>query len=590
MRPPAYAVCALLVAFLVASSSVASVAAPLQVLQLTPHRNSVALPTTPVVIDFDKPVAPASVDATTFRVFGRASGAKSGTYAFSNANQRVTFQPSELFSAGETVRINLSHNLAADDATTLRQAGYFAQFQIRTLPTGGVFDQIDVLSNRINDIQTRIYGAAATDLNNDGFIDLATINEVSADVRVALNRADGSGLYQPFLTPQAIGDESSPNDPADFNNDGNTDLCIDASSSNSVTVLLGAGDGTFYSTQTIPVGSVPHAITTLDVDGDGDPDIVNANYDSNELGLMINNGAGVFAPATFFEGGVDGEYGLVAADMNNDGIADLVVGGNNGAEVRTLLGNGSGTFTPAGPAQPIGGDVWVIVVDDVNGDGNLDASAANSISGNGAILVGNGAGGFGAPQIISTGFHTPSTDLGDLDGDGDADLVLSVFQGGFWRRYRNNGAGEFTFQEEITAPNNPSCAVLYDADNDGDLDMALTDEIADKILLMRNENVAAVDPPPAPERFAMLANSPNPFGGATLVRFALPRATSVRLDVFDLGGRRVAGVAPVQLDEGSRELRFDGRDTAGKPLGAGVYLYRVTAGGAVGTGRMVVAR
>lgn len=564
-------------------------AAPLQVTQVTPVRNSSTSPVSFVTIDFDKPVNPTSVNANTFRVFGRASGAKAGNYVFSNGNQRVLFHPNEPFSAGETVRINLSHDLAAADLTTLRPAGYFYQFQVRTIPAG-TFQQIDVLSNRVGVEQTRIYGAAATDLNNDGFVDLATINEVSADVRVALNRADGSGLYHPFLPRVPIGVEASPNDPADFNNDGDTDLCVSASESASAWILLGAGDGTFSSTQEIVVDGQPHAIATLDVDGDGDPDIVNANSGDNRLAMMINNGAGVFGAPSFFEGGVNGEYGLAAADMNNDGIADLVVGGNGGNEIRVLLGNGKATFTPAGPAQPCGGAVWVVVVDDVNGDGNLDASVANSFNNNGAILIGNGAGAFGAPAIINTGSHTPSTDLGDLDGDGDADLVLSMFTGGYWRYYRNNGAGVFTFQEEFTANDNPSCAVLYDFDNDGDLDMALTDEIADVILLKRNIATVGVEPIGPPDRVAILPSAPNPFHDGTLVRFVVTTPAEVRLDVFDVRGRRVGGTEPEYREGGWQEIRFDGLDLSGRPLPAGVYPYRVTAGGVVGSGRMVVTR
>lgn len=581
--------CAALLALLLTTSPGPLHAAPLQVTQLSPARNSVASPVTLVAIDFDKPVIPSSINAGTFRVFGRASGAKTGTFAFANGNQKVIFHPNEPFSAGETVRINLSHDLVAADLTTLRPAGYFYQFQVRTVPSG-TFQQIDVLSNRIGAEITRIYGAAATDLNNDGFVDLATINEVSADVRVALNRADGSGLYQPFLPRVPIGVEASPNDPADFNNDGDTDLCVSASESASAWVLLGAGDGTFSSTQEIVVDGLPHAIATLDVDGDGDPDIVNANQGDNRLALMINNGAGVFGAPSFFEGGVDGEYGMAAADMNNDGIADLVVGGNGGNEIRALLGNGNGSFTPAGPSQPCGGAVWVIVVDDVNGDGNLDASVANSFDNNGAILLGNGAGAFGAPAILSTGSHTPSTDLGDLDGDGDADLVLSVYTGGFWRYYRNNGAGAFSFQEQFTANNNPSCAVLYDFDNDGDLDMALTDEIADVILLKRNIATVGVGPIDGSDRIAILPNAPNPFHDATVVRFVVATPAEVRLDVFDIRGRRVGGTLPEHREAGWQEVRFDGLDVSGRPLPAGVYPYRVTAGGVVGSGRMVIAR
>ena len=297
-----------------------AIAAPLEVVALSPLRNSAAPTSTSIIVEFDKAVIPASIGSATFRVFARASGAKSGAYTFSNGDRTVTFQPSRPFAAGEIVRVNLSHDIQATDLTFLRAAGFAYQFRTTVVAAQAQFVQIDEMSNRTYNEQTRIYGAAATDLDEDGFLDLATINEVSADIRVFLNRGDGSGLYHPFLEPQTIGVESSPNEPGDFDNDGHIDLAIAASSSNSVWVMRGAGDGTFSSSQAITVGNEPHGIDVLDVDGDGDPDLVNANHGTNNLALMINDGTGTFAAPSFFEGGVDGEYGLAAADMNNDGL------------------------------------------------------------------------------------------------------------------------------------------------------------------------------------------------------------------------------------------------------------------------------
>ncbi|MSR60821.1 MAG: hypothetical protein EXS08_00045 [Planctomycetes bacterium] len=459
----------------------------LTVVSTAPSAISVAPVTSSIRITFDRPVALNTLDARNLRVFGRYSGAHAGALSFEAGGRRVVFTPAAPFSAGEVVWVNLAHGVRGLDGSHLRTAGFAFSFGTSTRASGGTFTQYASLSNRTGGNQTRIYGANATDLNHDGFLDLTTVNEVSADLRVFLNLANGSGNYGSFLTPEPIGDEGSPNEPADFDNDGNADLCVAASNSNSVWVLLGNGDGSFAPAQEIPVGQEPHGIVTLDVDGDGDFDIVNCNRSSDNLSLLLNDGQGLFGAAAFFSGGVSGEYGLAAGDMDKDGITDLVVAGQAGSHIHTLRGNGNGTFTPVGAAVSSGGQTWVVALGDVDGDGDLDASTANSGSGTAGILKNSGGGAFGAVTTVNLGAHTVSTDLGDLDGDGDLDWSVSSFGGGFWRLYRNNGSGSFAFWREITAPSNPSCSILLDTDNDGDLDLALTDEIADVVVLMRNQ-------------------------------------------------------------------------------------------------------
>ncbi len=568
-----------------------ALATVLQVTAVSPPRNAPAPRTAAVAITFDQPVSPASVTPASFRVFGRWSGPAAGAFSFSNGDRTVTFTPSYAFSAGDIVSVNLSHDLRAADLTPLRAAGFAYQFMTMTVPTPRQFAQLAVMSNRTNGAQTRIYGASASDLNEDGFLDLATINEVSADVRVCLNLADGSGRFGSFLAPQSIGVEASPNEPADFDRDGHADLCVAATESNSVWVLLGAGDGTFSSIQEIPVGQAPHGIAVLDADGDGDPDIANANNLSNNISLMINDGNGAFGAPVSFDAGVGGEYGLAAADMNNDGISDLVVAARDSRKLITLLGNGNATFTPVGPAQNTGGQSWVVVVGDVNGDRILDAAVANSVSNNAAILIGQGDGRFAAPITTATGAHTPSNDLADLDGDGDLDWVFSIFGAGAWRLFVNNGAGAFAFDQEFTAADSPSCAVPLDFDNDGDLDLALFDELADLVTLMENTGPPnGVGEAPPHGRLALLPNAPDPFRATTRIRFVLQEADAATLEVFDAGGRRVAARGLGSRPPGRQEVVFDGSDAAGRPLPAGVYYYRLTTRGAVQSDRMAIVR
>ncbi len=464
--------------------------AQLQVVSTSPALNAFAPTTVTISIEFNQALNTATIDDDTFRVSGMWSGKAEGNYTFSNGDKTVTLTPDDPFSAGEMVFVNLSHDITSNTAQPLRAAGYAFQFMTKTAPSAATFAEIDNFSNTSGP-HTQIYGANAADLNNDNYLDLATINEESDDVRVFLNLADGSGLYGGMETPVPIGHQASPNAPADFNNDGNMDLCVGAASTSDVWVLLGAGDGSFSSVTGIDTGGEPHGIVPIDVDGDADLDIVTANVGDNELQLLINNGSGSFGAPTSFEGNVNGEYGLTVADMDGDGISDLIVAGRNGSEIAVMLGNGDTTFTAAGAAQSTGGSTWVVVVGDVDGDGILDAATANDGSGNVGVLIGNGDGTFDPVDIISIGSHVPSVDLGDLDGDDDLDLVVSSYGGSFWRWFENDGSGNFTVVDSFAAPSNPSCAVLLDFDNDGDLDMALTDEIADRVVLMENGGMSS---------------------------------------------------------------------------------------------------
>jgi flagellar hook assembly protein FlgD len=69
--------------------------------------------------------------------------------------------------------------------------------------------------------------------------------------------------------------------------------------------------------------------------------------------------------------------------------------------------------------------------------------------------------------------------------------------------------------------------------------------------------------------------SPNPFQGATSVRFGLARASNVRLELFDLAGRRVRTLASGELAAGPHAISRDGRDEHGATLAAGVYFVRL---------------
>ena len=471
----------------------------MQVLGTRPTRNRLRAPANSMVsVRFDRPVQTATVNTSSFRVYGRWSGRADGVLSFSADGKTVTLNPDHDFSAGETVYVNLGHSIMATDGSPLRSAGYAFQFTVATqtaapIPPGPLpFSPIDTLLVRStpND-PTRAYGGLGSDFDRDGWLDLAIVNEISADLRVFVNRADGTGLYDPFLQPPTpIGNQASPNEPGDFNNDGFPDAATANVADGTVSILLGHGDGTFTPQQVVTVGAAPHGLAVLDADGDGDPDIATANTNGNNVSLLLNNGSGVFGPATSFDSGGNGEYSLGAGDMDNDGIDDLVVGTQFDQKIHVLRGNGNGTFTQVW-SGPAGGSTWQLALGDVNRDGNLDVATGNGGSANGAILKGNGNGTLGPPAVVNAPGSIVASDLGDLDGDGDLDWILSSYGAASWFVFRNNGAGVMTSAQSFNAPQAASCSVFLDFDNDHDLDLALVDEVADVVLLMRNDSNSA---------------------------------------------------------------------------------------------------
>ena len=95
---------------------------------------------------------------------------------------------------------------------------------------------------------------------------------------------------------------------------------------------------------------------------------------------------------------------------------------------------------------------------------------------------------------------------------------------------------------------------------------------------------------PSIRSLTVLPNVPNPFSRTTELQIGLPNASDVRIEVFDVAGRRVAARTVAQVSAGWQRLTFDGRDDTGRPLVSGVYFCRVIAAGNSATRKLVVYR
>ena len=83
----------------------------------------------------------------------------------------------------------------------------------------------------------------------------------------------------------------------------------------------------------------------------------------------------------------------------------------------------------------------------------------------------------------------------------------------------------------------------------------------------------------APRVLAINQNYPNPFNPSTRIDFEVPTQGRTRLDVYDVGGRRITSLIDDVLPAGSQSMIWDGRNSKGEPVASGVYFYRLSVSG-----------
>ena len=84
--------------------------------------------------------------------------------------------------------------------------------------------------------------------------------------------------------------------------------------SNTVSVLMGNGDGTFGPQQTYAVGISPTSVAIADLNGDGKPDLVVTNEEANTVSVLMGNGDGTFQAQKTYAVGSE-PSNVVAADL-----------------------------------------------------------------------------------------------------------------------------------------------------------------------------------------------------------------------------------------------------------------------------------
>jgi hypothetical protein len=414
------------------------------------------------------------------------------------------------------------------------------------------------------------------DVNRDGNLDALVANYGADNVGVLLGT--GTGAFG-AITTYSTGTGSGPFRlaVADVNGDDVLDILTANYNANNVGVLLGTSTGTFgmATTYSTGAGSQPSGLAVSDVNADGKPDVLTANSLTNSVGVLLGTGTGSFAAvATYSAGPSSTPFGVVVADVNADGQPDVLTANSSSATVGVLLGTGTGTFGPVA-TYLTGGQPRNLTVADVNRDGQLDVLTANNIAISLGVLLGTGTGSFGSPTLYGLGFNTSvqSVVAADMNGDSKLDLLTASLNARTINMWLGTGTGTFgamtTYSTGIYAP--PACLAVADVNGDGKLDVLTANNGNNTLGVFLNTT-----PTLLPTRAALLSTSatlyPNPArSAATLTTTGLPAAArTVEATLLSSLGQVVHRLTwPAALGAATGDV-----PTAG--LAAGLYLVQLS--------------
>ena len=297
-----------------------------------------------------------------------------------------------------------------------------------------------------------------------------------------------------YSFPQLVESDDRAVAAADFDQDGDLDIIV--ASYGPLYYLTNDGNGNFSLPDPVaadaPVPFMFHdftALESLDVDSDGDMDLVAATGQDQPTRILLNQGDGKLAEADAdaIPGDLDPATALASGDLNGDGLVDIVVANSSkdpgiAGQNRVYVNAGSSP----GRFDPISEELMPmfeqstsdVALADFNGDGMKDLAVANSWAADGVhlrllLLHADGFREVSPGTLLSPDGPVSALGAEDLDMDGDVDII-ALCPGAQDRLFINDGSGHFFDSTKGSMPvdmADGAALSLGDLDRDGDLDL-----------------------------------------------------------------------------------------------------------------------
>lgn len=318
------------------------------------------------------------------------------------------------------------------------------------------------------------------DFNQDGVTDLAIADGLGNAVAVLLGNGEGGFMPAVYYHAPSGNTDVSAIVAGDFDGDGIDDLAATTGyaglNQSLVMILTSVGDGTFVSKEFL-TGYGPIWIDTGDLDGDGDLDLVTANYSSRSFTRLYNDGEGNFDNYAQL---ITLRYPKRVAleDVDQDGDLDITISSNYGVMVYKVDATG---VIVASRQYLAGTRPKGIAFGDINNDSFTDMLITDLVTARVFVFPGDGLGDFTAPTVVSVGIGPSDIALDDIDGDGDLDMLIAAQSDNTIQSLLNDSKGGFGPPLSRSTGAKPLALLVCDVNSDGVNDITTANYDADTI-------------------------------------------------------------------------------------------------------------
>ena len=277
----------------------------------------------------------------------------------------------------------------------------------------------------------------------------------------------------------------------DLDGDGDQDVLTAAFDNDTIAWQENDGSQNFTNHTITTSADGATSVFASDVDGDGDMDVLSSSWHDDKIAWYENDGSQNFT-SHVITSSADMAKSASAADLDGDGDVDVLSASRNDNKVAWYENDGSENFT-LHTITTAATNVCSVKTADMDGDGDLDILTAESYEDEVVWYENDGSENFNAHTITTSAIATCSIAVADIDGDGDQDVAsmnYSINVGGgvdiYW--YENDGSQNFAShivtEDVIRYARDIS---LGDVNGDGHMDFLSASYEDDKIVWYKND-------------------------------------------------------------------------------------------------------